>query len=306
MKTRFIPIAAALAVGGLGLAGIGCDKDDSRTAGQKTGDAIKKSGEVAENAVDKTVDATKDLAKRADDAIQAGDKPGDPSEEIRDVLAQVSEAALTDDGVDDVAERLVDADRNRLGQGAQLNTEDYNKFVAQFNTEWKAKYGENFDVKDEDVAFPASTFMIRKGETPAGAAGAEVDVDVDGKADGSKELEVDVDRKSGIDSPDSTSADTNRNDPGRDIATLTVMASHGLQELTVPLIREAGGWKIDVPDTLTAEKLRTNLHQHLKTALDMKAQWPSNVNDAHAYVGHHVLMALLDMPGEATTSDQSR
>src|SRR5688500_7016035 len=108
MRTRLISTAAAaaLTIGGLGFAGLGCDKDDTRTAGQTTADAIDKAGDATGKAVDKTVDATKDAADKVQDAVQASDKPGDPTEEIHDTLARVTEAAVKDDGVDDAAEEF--------------------------------------------------------------------------------------------------------------------------------------------------------------------------------------------------------
>ena len=136
------------------------------------------------------------------------------------------------------------------------------------------------------------------GEIPKGAAGTEVKVDTDRKLGGGTETKVDVDHKSGVDSPTSPTADTNRNDPGRNISTVSIPAGHNAPALTVPLIHEAAGWKIDVPDTLDAAKLRSNLIAHLTEVQNMKDQWPSDVNDAYRAVAHHVLMAVMDKPAK--------
>jgi hypothetical protein len=106
-----------------------------------------------------------------------------------------------------------------------------------------------------------------------------------------------VNNTTGVDRPDSTAADANRNDPGRNVATVRIAASHGLPALTVPLIHEAPDrWRIDVPNTLTAEKLKANVLAHLTAANEQKDQWPADVNQAYALVTHHVLMALMDQP----------
>lgn len=301
--------AAALAVGGLTFTG--CDDRDATTskdtttstgsgstAGQKTDNAIDRAGDAVARGADKAGDAVgRGVDKSAEAAREAGaqvgraaDQAGPSGEELRDVLAQVAEAALTENGLDDLTERLVDADRNRIGQGGQINGDDHNALVRQFRADWKAKYGQDFDITNEEAAFPAATFSVTQGEIPRGAAGASVEVDR--TAGGGARVEVDP--KSGVDRPDSPSADANRNDPGRNIAALNVAASHGMPAVRVPFIHEAGGWKLDVKDTIDAARLRANVVNHLKAAHGMKDQWPADVNQAYAAVTHHVLMALTD------------
>jgi hypothetical protein len=89
-------------------------------------------------------------------------------------------------------------------------------------------------------------------------------------------------------------------DQGRNVAYVTVAASHILPELKVPLIHELPDmWKIDVPDSVTGQKLYDNLLKHLTMADEQKDQWPSDVNDAYRMVSHHVLMAILDVDENA-------
>lgn len=324
MKRIKYAAIAALALGGL--AGVGCDKDQSTAsnsptyrgttttapttdraadAADRTGDAVRRgidnTGDALGNAASKTKEVAKDVGGKVNDAAhrtadatgrvvdrtidraqQAGARLKAPNgtdaapdaEGIRDVLAQVTEAALTKGGLSDMVERFVDADRNRIGPGADANFADLDGRIDQFRKDWKAKYNQDFDIKDEEAAFPNATFAIVQGEIGRNAA-------------------TDT---TGADSPTSPAADTNRNDAGRNIATIQVAASHGAPALTVPMIHEAPDrWKIDVPDTLTAEKLKQNVLDHL-TAADNPAQWPADVNDAYAMVSHHVLMAVLDQP----------
>ena len=331
MKRHTFAAAAALALGAL--AGFGCDKDNStatntstpttsgttqpavevtvnkdkvRDTMDRTGDAIhrgaEKTGDALSNAADKTKEVAKDVggeindaAHRAADATrrtvdrttdkaqEAGARVTSPkgtaaapdAEGIRDVLAQVTEAALTKGGVDDMVERFVDADRNRLGQGDLKNTAELDGRIDQFRKDWKAKYNQDFDIKNEEAAFPDASFAITQGEIGRNdATGA-----------------------TGTDSPASPAADTNRNDPGRNIAVVRVSGDQGAG-MTVPMIHEApDSWRIDVPDTLTADKLKQNVLDHL-TAADNPDQWPSDVNQAYAAVARHVLMAVLDKPAK--------
>jgi hypothetical protein len=211
---------------------------------------------------------------------------------IRRTLATATEAAMTKGGFDDLVERFVDADRNRIGQSG-ITKQDQPTLdgrVAQFQKDWKAKYNQDFNIKDKDTVFNDSFAMIKEGEIPGNArlAGERVGKDAAGNKDS--------DRPGG--------GDTNR-EPGRNVAYATIPASHGLPELQVPLIHEMGGWKIDVPDNVTGEQLRDNLLKHLTMADDDKANWPSDVNDAYRAVSHHVLAAIFNADAK-TGSDMDR
>ena len=95
------------------------------------------------------------------------------------------------------------------------------------------------------------------------------------------------------------------------MATVVIPASHGMPEATLHLSNEgtlADRWKIDVPDTLSAQQLRSNLEQQLSQLGD-KNSWPSDVNDAYRMVTHHVLLAISepqsDMNGRNDTGGRS-
>ena len=324
MRRFAIVTAAALAAGGLGY--VGCDRNETatnnpgtnttapsgETAGDKVNRALDRTGDAMGRAVDRTAEATRDaratVARATRGAVEGaraelrkgdrGTAAAPDAEGIRDILATVTEAALKENGLDGLAARLVDADRNRIGDAISADFPEHAALVRQFRADWKAKYGQDFDIRGaEERVFPEAMFSVRQGEVPQGAAGAEVDVDRNA-ADGS--VSVDAEAKSGVDSPDTTAADdANRNDPGRNIATVSVKASHGMPDLAVPLLHEApDNWRIDAPDTLDADKLRQNLLDHLKAAHGMKDQWPATADEAYAAVGHHVLMAILDKPAQ--------
>ncbi len=266
----------------------------AREAGHDTKEALQNAGQKIENAADRTRDKANDAAEQAG---ARGTAAAPDAEGIRDVLAQVAEASLTKGGLDDLVERLVDQDRNRIGQTLQKNNPDLDGRIDQFRKDWQAKYNQDFDIKNEEQAFPNSMFAITQGEQGRNAAGAGVNVNVDRNASGGASANVDVKNNTGVDRPDSTAADANRNDPGRNVATVQIQASHGLPALTVPLVHEAPDrWRIDVPNTLTAEKLKANVLAHLTAANEQKDQWPADVNQAYALVTHHVLMALMDQP----------
>jgi len=309
--------AAALAIGGTAF--VGCDRDetastttttttsggtastDTRTTGEKVGDKMEVAADKTKNAAKTVGTEISDAAKSAGGAIKnaAGGFSGDNANRVPALVSDVAEAALSKDGLDDVVERFVDADRNRIGKAdLDKGNDALNALVSSIGADWTAKYNTDFDVHDADKVFTNQFMTVNVGELSKDAGGVKVDVDTDRKAGGGIETKVDVDRKSGVDSPTNASADTNRNDPGRNVASVMIPASHGAPALTVPLIHEAGGWKIDVPDTLDAAKLRSNLVAHLTEVQNMKAQWPATSDEAYRAVAHHVLMAVMDKPAK--------
>lgn len=208
------------------------------------------------------------------------------AEGIRDVLAQVAEASLTEGGFDDLVERFVDADRNRIGVAMpnEGQLEGLNTLAKQIGDAWKTKYNGEFDIENEELVF--GSLRIQQGEIGDQARLAGERTGVTGQT--------------GVDNPLNTNdpqspADRNLNDPGRNIASVTIPASHGLSEIHVPMIHEMpDNWRIDVPDTLTADRLRTNLENHLRQVHQMQAQWPTNKDQAAMAVTHHVLLAIFE------------
>jgi len=297
MKSHLcIVAAAALAVGSIGIS--------SAFAQDATNDANKPTvGQKIENAADRTGEAIKNGAEKTEEKLgikkDASAYQSKNAEEIHDVMAQVAEAALTKNGLDDMAERFVDADRNRLGQNQEAlkGNDTLNGRIAEFQKDWKAKYNQDFDIHDEDKVYTMEFASIIEGEE-ARTASARISGDVNTPAGNAN---VNVDNKTGVDAPKAntdgqTAADKNLNDPGRNIATVHIAASHGMPALDVPMIHEAGGWKIDVPDSVDGAKYKQAVLTALTHCDEMKDKWPSDVNDAYRAVTHSVLLSIFDKP----------
>jgi hypothetical protein len=273
----------------------------AKNAGETIGNAVQTAGSAIGNAAEKSGAAINDAAQTAGEKVNGATANGAGGiEGIPSVIGEAAEAALTDDGLDDLVERFVDADRNRIGKaelGGDAN-QPLDNLVKQVRDTWKQKYNAEFDIGDARALLGADFATVRAGELGAGAAGTDVDVDVKrtGVAGEPAKVNVDVDHKSGVDAPDSKAADANRNDPGRNVAVANIKASHGLPDLQVPMIHEAGGWKIDVPNNVDGPKLRANLIAHLTAAKDSAAQLPANADEAKRALTHHVLMAVMDKP----------
>ena len=73
-------------------------------------------------------------------------------------------------------------------------------------------------------------------------------------------------------------------------------ASHGLPELTIPMIKDHEAFRVDAPDQVTGDQLKQNLQNHLTEVDNMKDQWPTNKLDAERAIVHHVFMAVMNKP----------
>lgn len=228
-------------------------------------DTGKTTGQKVDNAIDRSKETTKEMGQQW------------ATGRIHTMLTHLTESALTKNGFDNLANNFVDADRDRIkgwynDKNNKQKVDVLNGRIAQFQGDWKAKYGSDFDIKKDDVVWGHQDFAaIALGEigTDAKLAGQQI--------------------------PAGDNKDPNKNmEKGRNVGVLTVKASHGLPELKVPLTHEMpDAWKIDVPDNMDGQKFYDLLLYHLTTLNDAKNQWPGDVNDAYRLVGHHVLMAVL-------------
>jgi hypothetical protein len=344
--------AAAIAAGSYAFmtTGLYAEDDTTTTAGQKVDRAADKTGDAVERAADRTGDAARNAADKTKDAVGSVDvktegatsgaaaglpagiqkATSDDSEDIRDVLAEVTEDALKKDGFEEMIGSFVDADRNRLGSFANQKDKltTLNGRIAQIQKDFKAKYNKEFDI-DHQVAFGSDfkSFQILQGEivnpqlltnwpvkasqsgssssssssssstggASASARTGEAEVQVDVKNDG----KIDKPVVGELGKPSNKPGDRNL-DKGRNVAILHFPASHGMPALTVSMIHELpDSWKIDVPDNVDGQRLHDQLLNHLTQFGEAKDQWPADVNEAHRLAAHHVLAAIYDVNAPA-------
>jgi hypothetical protein len=228
--------------------------------------------DTAGNKFDRAVDKTKNAAHDAKVNWENG--------RAYTLLGQVTNASLTKGGFDDLVERFNDADRNRIGAWIKdKNNKDkldiLDGRIAQFQKDWKAKYGNDFKIHKDDTVFGNAMFTVIQGEI-------------------GKDAQLAGER---VPAGDNTKTGKDQNlEKGRNVAYVDVAASHSLPEVKVPLIHELPDmWKIDVPDSVTGQVLYDNLLKHLTMVNEHKDQWPGDENDAYRLVAHHVLMAVMDV-----------
>lgn len=80
-------------------------------------------------------------------------------------------------------------------------------------------------------------------------------------------------------------------------AMLMITAENDLPAVTLSLVKEQDKWVLDLPATLTADQLRTNLNEHVRKLVDSKDRWPQSETEAYRLVTHHVLAAFSSTQG---------
>src|SRR4051812_32678767 len=124
------------------------------------------------NKVDRGVERTKDATRDAADATKAKAhevKANWENGRAYTMLGQITNAALTKGGFDDIVQRFNDADRNRISAWIhdKNNKEKLDVLdgrIAQFQKDWKAKYGHDFKIRQDDVVFGNPMFTVAQGE----------------------------------------------------------------------------------------------------------------------------------------------
>lgn len=218
---------------------------------------------------------------RLPDGVKAVDNS--KADDMRQIVAQVTQAAITKGGFDDLVERFVDQDRNRVGEYAESDFKDLDGRIEQLQRAWQQKYHQEFDM---DAAKVLASAQAVEGEiTDPVALLRNWPVNVTTEA---------AQAKANPDEPANTenTEDNGNIEKGRGIGVLRLPADSMLPMLDISLIDEAGGWKIDLPNSRTGKQIHDDLLTHLTYLGEHADQWPSNVEDAYRMFAHHVMMAV--------------
>ncbi|MGF1634250.1 MAG: hypothetical protein ACFCVE_10415 [Phycisphaerae bacterium] len=220
----------------------------------------------------------------------------DDKHDILEIISETTEAAVTEDGFDDVVERLNDQDRNRLGEvaGGWFTPEEQEALNAaskSFREAWEAKYGGEFEMEDIDAIYENGliaraeivnpTSLLNNWPVPVTQqAGAREAAGVGGMAEG-EDL-------------DDAIEDANLGE-GRDLAVVQLDAMGQFPELRISFLYEFPGvWKIDIPNDVDGNTAVRNLTETLTQLAANPASWPEDEQRAYALVSRAVIAALYD------------
>lgn len=206
----------------------------------------------------------------------------DARDDIRETIGEFTEAAFSTGGFDDMVERLVDQDRNRIGDLEDNFSDALDRHLETFHQNWEAKYDNDFDVDDdrflrglaatigevEDSRMAMNHWPVSPtGEMDAAAAAGAMNEEELGQAN----LEE-----------------------GRDVAIATVRGKDG-KTLHVSLINEAGGWKIDLPNDITAQQLYDRVSKVVQAVNEDQSKLPATEAEAYDMLSHKLLTSIYDV-----------
>ena len=215
--------------------------------------------------------------------------------DIRETIEEFTQAAFTRGGFDDMVERLVDQDRNRIGDLDDSLGQTLDAHVQTFLRNWETKYDSEFDIDDDQFlrgmavtvgevedarmamrSWPVSPTGDVREAAPAGAA-------MNDKEElGQANLEE-----------------------GRDVAIATLRGKDG-KTLHVSLINEAGGWKIDLPNNITAAQLHQRTSKVFQALNEDPTKLPASEAEAYEMLSHKLLSSIYDLKDGRTDRDQAQ
>ena len=208
---------------------------------------------------------------------------------ILSTIASLTQAAMTPNGFDDVVERFVDQDRNRFGKhgASERRYDELNARVQGLRVLWKSKYNKDFKIEPADALTHVAT-VVGEIENPQAVA-SHWPVPVVPPAIQDEAIPAAA-REPGKTDPENPDSNIER---GRDLAIATLPKSRTLPAMNVSLVREALGWRVDVPNRLgSAKELHDSLLLHLNHLARTEAQWPVDEDAAALMFARHILLGV--------------
>jgi len=223
---------------------------------------------------------------------------------IDKAFKKLAEDAITKNGFDNIVNMVADQDQARfkdnVGKSSWNNVDGSNNkrlndLAADINNTFKSKYNHDFDM-DYTKVFTSDFVNIQTGEVsdPMALVGKwPVEAAPSVKTGSAGGTVTPTDAQEARDKAFGGKVNLEK---GRDVAIAHIKASHGMPGLTASLIHEtASGWKFDVPNSLTAQKLYDNLVANLSMISAHKERLPGDINDGYREVSHAIVAALYDV-----------
>ena len=162
MKKQLSLLASA-SIGLGALAMTGCERSNTGTPNASNNTSNSSAERTA--AADNKVINNKDDASRTAGSVIPGDQIGAADlTKIYGTLGETAEAALTKNGLDDLAERVTPADKNRLGKAVDEKSPELDGRIDALNEDYNAKYNGKFNL-DKSKVFENWAKVQKTGET---------------------------------------------------------------------------------------------------------------------------------------------
>jgi hypothetical protein len=225
------------------------------------------------------------------------EKEEDAASGVKSTLVGLTNRAVTKDSYDSFfsgfLSELAKRDKDRAQEFKGVNQGELNGIIAQIQSEWRAKYNQDFDVSDKNLVFNEQ-FPMAQGEvsdtavasmnwpmTPAPGLAVQAGANSDQQRSNTKVLTQ-----------------------GKAVAVICFPPGDNLPAIKVSLIHQAmTGWYVDVPTDRTGEQIYNDLVTHLNYIASHQDRWPSDVTDAYRMVARQVVAALYGVsPNNGTAS----
>jgi hypothetical protein len=213
-------------------------------------------------------------------------KDEDAASGVRTTLVQLTQRAVAKDSYDsffsgflsDLAKR----DKVRAREFTGVDQAQLNQYIGQIQTEWRAKYGQDFDPSDKNLVFN-DQFPIVQGEVsdPATATANWPATATAGQA------------ITASSSSDQQQCNAKELTTGRAVAIIRFPAAAGLPDIDVSMIHQRlSGWYVDLPADRTGGQIYSDISSHLNYLATHQDNWPSDVNEGYRMVARNVAAAL--------------
>lgn len=288
MKAKVCIIAAALAVGGIGFSGSVYAADTSANQNSAQEDQNTQTPPSADN--------------QMSSAEGQGVKDTHSINAVREQVKEITEAALTKNDLGSIEDRLSEEDQQRLGSAANQNSDQIDQLVKDINKKWNDKYHKGLKSFDAKVAL-AEPFLtinsINRAQTASEQTGASYGTEEARTASGTNANETAENGKETAHVTLNAPSGMTANEMGNNNNENKNNMAENMGPLNLTFVREHMSWKLDIPNSVDAATLRTNLQNCLQKIDDNSANWPSDEKEAYQSVTYHVMAALTGNTGNS-------
>jgi len=223
------------------------------------------------------------------------EKDEDAANGVKSTLVGLTERAVTKDSYDSFfsgfLSELAQRDKDRARQFTGVDQKHLDDLIGQIQTEWRGKYGQDFNISDQNLIFDDS-FPIAQGEVADTNAAAS-----------NWPLQSVASQAAANADQDQVQSNTKELTTGRAVAVIRFPAGDGIPDMNVSMIHQLlTGWYVDVPVNRTGEQIYNDLTSHLAYIAQHQDQWPSDVNSGYHMVARHVVAALYGVPSNGATA----
>jgi hypothetical protein len=216
---------------------------------------------------------------------------------VKSTLVGLTNRAVTKDSYDSFFSsflgELAKRDKARSQEFKNPDQAVLNITIARIQTEWRAKYNQDFDVTDKNLVFD-SRFPMTQGEVSDPTAAA---LNWPLEPAGGQPINAGA-------NSEQQKSNSNELTQGAAVAAICFPAGDGYPAINVSMLHQTlSGWYVDLPVDRTGEQVYNDLVSHLDYIAAHQDRWPSDVTDAYRMVARQIVAALYGVSSNAGTAN---